>query len=137
MGKDFNSSWVAPSFRGVLSVRLVIEGTIIVIVPLITSFLLNVLMLLAPVVNPVDWDLASVVQKKRESLREFIQQFCNKRNIIPEVDDKSIIMFFKKGVRDLSLIHKLIMKTPRTSEAMFTIANKYALAEEATLDTRE
>jgi hypothetical protein len=32
-------------------VRLVIEGTIIVIVPLITSFLLNALMLLAPVVN--------------------------------------------------------------------------------------
>jgi hypothetical protein len=137
MGKGFNSSWVAPSFRGALSVRLVIEGTIIVIVPLIMSFLLNVLMLLAPVVNPIDWDLASVVQKKRESLREFIQQFCNKRNIIPEVDDKSIIMFFKKGVRDLSLIHKLIMKTPRTSEAMFAIANKYALAEEATLDTRE
>jgi hypothetical protein len=29
------------------------EGTIIVIVPLITSFLLNALMLLAPIVNPV------------------------------------------------------------------------------------
>jgi hypothetical protein len=46
-------------------------------------------------------------------------------------------MFFKKGLRDPSLIRKLIMKNPRTSEAMFTIANKYALAEEATLDTRE
>jgi hypothetical protein len=34
-------------------VRLVVEGTIIVIVPLITSFLLNTLMLLTPVVNPV------------------------------------------------------------------------------------
>jgi hypothetical protein len=34
-------------------VRLVIEGTIIVIVPLIMSFLLNALMLLAPFVNPV------------------------------------------------------------------------------------
>jgi hypothetical protein len=29
------------------------------------------------------------------------------------------------------------MKNPRTSEAMFAIANKYALAEEATLNTRE
>jgi hypothetical protein len=38
---------------GALSVRLVIEGTIIVIVPLITSFLLNALTLLAPVVNPI------------------------------------------------------------------------------------
>jgi hypothetical protein len=34
-------------------VRLVIEGTIIVIVPLITSLLLNALMLLAPDVNPI------------------------------------------------------------------------------------
>jgi hypothetical protein len=29
------------------------------------------------------------------------------------------------------------MKTSRTSEAMFTIANMYALAEEVTLDARE
>jgi hypothetical protein len=49
----------------------------------------------------VKWDLASVVRKKRESLREFIQQFCNKRNTIPEVDEKSITMFFKKGLRDV------------------------------------
>jgi hypothetical protein len=46
-------------------------------------------------------------------------------------------MFFKKGLRDLSLIRKLTMKNLRTSEVMFTIANKYALAEEATLDIRE
>jgi hypothetical protein len=85
----------------------------------------------------VDWDLASIIQKKGESLREFIQCFCNMRNAIPEVDDKSIIMFFKKGLRDPALIHKLAMKNPRTSEVMFAIANKYALTEEATLDTRE
>jgi hypothetical protein len=59
------------------------------------------------------------------------------RNIILEVDDKSIVMFFKKGLRDPSLIRKLTMKNPRTSEAMFAIANKYSLAEEATLGTRE
>jgi hypothetical protein len=46
-------------------------------------------------------------------------------------------MFFKKGLRDSSLICKLAMKNHKTSEVMFTIANKYALAEEATLDTRE
>jgi hypothetical protein len=46
-------------------------------------------------------------------------------------------MFFKKGLRDPSLIRKVAMKNPRTSETMFTIANNYALAEEATLDTRE
>jgi hypothetical protein len=52
VGKGFDSSWVAPSIRGALSVMLVIEGTIIVIVPLIMSLLLDVLRLLAPVVNP-------------------------------------------------------------------------------------
>jgi hypothetical protein len=49
----------------------------------------------------VNWDLASVVQKKGESLREYIQRFCNKKNVIPEVDDKSIMMFFKKGLGTL------------------------------------
>jgi uncharacterized membrane protein YcgQ (UPF0703/DUF1980 family) len=46
-------------------------------------------------------------------------------------------MFFKKGLRDSSLICKLTMKNPRTSKDMFAIANKYALAEEVTLDTKE
>jgi hypothetical protein len=45
-------------------------------------------------------------------------------------------MFFKKGLRGSSLIRKLTMKNPKTSKAMFTIANKYALAEEVTFDTR-
>jgi hypothetical protein len=78
-----------------------------------------------------------VVQRKGESPREFIQCFCNKRNIIPEVNDKSIIMFFKKELRDSSLIRKLAMKIPRASEEMLAVTNKYALVEEATLDTRE
>jgi hypothetical protein len=52
----------------------------------------------------INWDLASIVQKKVESLREYIPCFCSKRNVIVEVDDKSIMMFFKKGLRDSSLI---------------------------------
>jgi hypothetical protein len=84
-----------------------------------------------------DWDLASIIQKKGESLQEFIQCFCNRRNIIPEVVDKSIIMFFKKGLRDSSLIHKVIMKNSRTSEEMLAIANKYSLAEDVTHNNRE
>jgi hypothetical protein len=46
-------------------------------------------------------------------------------------------MFFKKGPREPSLIRKLAMKNPRTSKEMFYIANRYALAEEATLNSRE
>jgi hypothetical protein len=78
-----------------------------------------------------------VVWKKGESLWEFIQCFCNKRNILPEVDDKSIIMFFKKGLRDSYFIRKLAMNNPRTSKEMLAITNKYALPNEATIDTKE
>jgi hypothetical protein len=46
-------------------------------------------------------------------------------------------MFFKKGLMDLSLIPKRVMKTPRTSEEMLANANKYALAKEATLVNRD
>jgi hypothetical protein len=53
------------------------------------------------------------------------------------VDDKSIVMFFKKGLGDPMLIRKLTMKKPRMSEAMLAIANKYALAEEVTINTGE
>jgi hypothetical protein len=76
----------------------------------------------------VDWFLASVIQKKGESLREYIQHFCNKRNITPEVDDKSIIVFFKKGLKDSSLIRKLTTKDPTMSEEMLAITIRYALA---------
>jgi hypothetical protein len=46
-------------------------------------------------------------------------------------------MFFKKGHRDSSLIHKLAIKIPGTSKEMLAITNKYALAEEGTLYTRD
>jgi hypothetical protein len=61
---------------------------------------------------------------------------CNKRNIIIEFDDKSIITFFKKGLMDSSLICRLAMMNPRTSEEMLAITNKYTLAEEVTRETR-
>jgi hypothetical protein len=47
------------------------------------------------------------------------------------------MMFFKKGLKDSSLIQKLTMKNPRTSKQMFSITNRYALSKEATLGTRE
>jgi hypothetical protein len=53
-------------------------------------------------------------------------------NVILEVDDKSIIIFFKKGLNGLALIYKLAMKDPRTSEEMLIITNKYARMKEAT-----
>jgi hypothetical protein len=58
-------------------------------------------------------------------------------NVIPKVDDKSIIMFFKKGLKDSSLIHKLTIDNTKMSKKMLAIANRYALAEQATLDSRD
>jgi hypothetical protein len=74
------------------------------------------------------------MQKEGESLRKFIQRFRNMRNVILEVDKKLIIMFFKKGLTDSTVIHKIAIKNPRTSEEMFIITKMYALAEEVTLD---
>jgi hypothetical protein len=42
-------------------------------------------------------------------------------------------MFYKKGLRDSSLICKVTMKNPKTSDEMLAITNKFTLAEEATL----
>jgi hypothetical protein len=53
MGKGLDSSCITPSFGRVLSVRLVIIGTIIVIVPLFASLLFKALTLLTPVFDPV------------------------------------------------------------------------------------
>jgi hypothetical protein len=53
VGESFDSSWVMPSFRGALLVRLVIVGTIVIIVPLIALFLFNALSLSVSNFNPV------------------------------------------------------------------------------------
>jgi hypothetical protein len=46
-------------------------------------------------------------------------------------------MFFKKGLRDSSLICKIAMKNHRMSEEMLAIANKYTLAEKATFNNKD
>jgi hypothetical protein len=40
------------------------------------------------------------VHNEGESRQESIQCFYNMRNVIPEVDDKSIIIYLKKGLKD-------------------------------------
>jgi hypothetical protein len=46
-------------------------------------------------------------------------------------------MFFKKGLREPSLIEKLSMKIPKMLEVIFYIINGHTLAEEAALDYKE
>jgi hypothetical protein len=49
MGKSLDSSCIMPSFGRTLLVRLVIIGTIVVIVPFFTPLLFKALVLLMPV----------------------------------------------------------------------------------------
>jgi hypothetical protein len=53
VGRGFDSSWIASAFGRALSVRLIIIGTIVVIVPLVTLLLFKALALLAPIFDPV------------------------------------------------------------------------------------
>jgi hypothetical protein len=52
-GESFDSSYIMPSFRGALPVRLVVVGTITIIVPLIMLILFHALSLSMPVFDPV------------------------------------------------------------------------------------
>jgi hypothetical protein len=53
MGERFDPIIIVSSFRGMVSVRLIVEGTIIVITHFIAAFMLNVVSLLASVFNPL------------------------------------------------------------------------------------
>jgi hypothetical protein len=53
MGKGLDSSCIAPPFERTLSVRLVVIGTILVIVPFYTLLLFEALMLLTSVFDLV------------------------------------------------------------------------------------
>jgi hypothetical protein len=53
MGKSLDSSCIASPFRRMLSVRLVIIGIVVVIVPFFTSLLFKVFALLTPIFDPV------------------------------------------------------------------------------------
>jgi len=84
-----------------------------------------------------EWDLNRIKQREGESLREYIQRFCHKRNSIPDIEERAIIMYFKEGLRDTALFHKLTRKDIRTCEQLFDIANQFAKAEEVILEIQE
>jgi hypothetical protein len=47
--------------------------------------------------------------------------FLQQKNVIVEVDDKLINMFFTKGLKDSAPIRKLAMKNLKTSERLLTV----------------
>jgi len=83
-----------------------------------------------------EWDLEWISQREGESIREYIQRFCQKQNTITDIDERAVIMYIKKGLRDRELFCVLVRKDPRTCEELFEIANPYANAEDALTETR-
>jgi hypothetical protein len=78
MGKSLDSSCIGPPFGGMLSVRLVLIGTIVVIVPFFTLLLFKALVLLTSIFNPaacisaVD-DIAQILAIPVSSLAAFLR----------------------------------------------------------------
>ena len=78
----------------------------------------------------VEWDLSRIHQKKGESLQEFIQRFIKKKNSIPNVSNAAVMAAFRKGVKDLDLLKKMLRKQPRMVKELFDMADRYASQEE-------
>jgi hypothetical protein len=53
VGESFDPAFIVPSFQRMVSVRLIVERTIIVIVPLFALFVLDAVLLLALIFNPI------------------------------------------------------------------------------------
>jgi hypothetical protein len=60
MGKSLDSSYIVPPFRRMLLVRLVIIGTIVVIVPFFMLLLFKALTLVMPVFNLAANDVTQI-----------------------------------------------------------------------------
>nr|AAT44283.1 putative polyprotein [Oryza sativa Japonica Group] len=83
------------------------------------------------------FDLYNVIQKSRESLRDYIRRFSEQRNKISDITDNVIIAAFTKGIRHEDLVDKFGRKPPKTVKQMFEKANEYAKAEDAIIASKQ
>jgi hypothetical protein len=56
-----------------------------------------------------------IKQKHDESLRDYVECFCNARNTIPDILDVEIINAFQDGVSDIKIVEEITMKKPTSS----------------------
>nr|CAE02225.2 OSJNBb0015C06.3 [Oryza sativa Japonica Group] len=83
------------------------------------------------------FDLYNVIQKSRESLRDYIRRFSEQRNKISDITGNVIIAAFTKGIRHELLVGKFGFKPPKTVKQMFEKANEYAKAEDAVIASKQ
>nr|AAU90208.1 putative polyprotein [Oryza sativa Japonica Group] len=76
-------------------------------------------------------DLHAVQRRDDESLRSYIQRFCQVRNTIPCIPAHAVIYAFRGGVRHNRMVEKIASKEPQTTAQLFELADRVARKEEA------
>nr|AAR06355.1 putative polyprotein [Oryza sativa Japonica Group] len=76
-------------------------------------------------------DLHAVQRREDESLRLYIQRFCQVRNTIPCIPAHAVIYAFRGGVRHNRMLEKIASKEPQTTAELFQLADRVARKEEA------
>nr|ABA91954.2 retrotransposon protein, putative, unclassified [Oryza sativa Japonica Group] len=76
-------------------------------------------------------DLHAVQRRDDESLRSYIQRFCQVRNTIPCIPAHTVIYAFRGGVRHNRMLEKIASKEPQTTAELFQLADRVARKEEA------
>nr|AAV59295.1 putative polyprotein [Oryza sativa Japonica Group] len=76
-------------------------------------------------------DLHAVQRRDDESLRSYIQRFCQVRNTIPCIPAHAVIYAFRGGVRHNCMLEKIASKEPQTTAELFQLADRVARKEEA------
>ena len=84
-------------------------------------------------------DLKAVKQHQGETLRKYIQRFCQVRSRIPHISDQEDINAFAAGITDEKMHEKLQIHEGDlfTAVELFRIADRCAKAEEGRLFVRE
>nr|ABF93468.1 retrotransposon protein, putative, unclassified [Oryza sativa Japonica Group] len=76
-------------------------------------------------------DLHAVQRRDDESLRSYIQRFCQVHNTIPCIPAHAVIYAFRGGVRHNRMLEKIASKEPQTTAELFQLADRVARKEEA------
>nr|CBG76438.1 OO_Ba0013J05-OO_Ba0033A15.25 [Oryza officinalis] len=76
-------------------------------------------------------DLHAVQRRDDESLRSYIQRFCQVRNTIPCIPAHAVIYAFRGGVRHNRMLEKIASKEPQTTTQLFELADRVARKKEA------
>jgi hypothetical protein len=75
-------------------------------------------------------DLHVMQQRLGESLRSFIQWFCQIQNTIPRISNASVVVAFRQGMRDEKILEKSATHDMKDISELFSLVDKYVWAAE-------